>query len=231
MQKINTDDTLKEYQDKMAHNRRVLSQANAIIKRAKAAGIPDKYMRINQTEFLSLLDGNYHKDTVKLADFIYKTPLKLLKKEFVVIDGGSIVGRKKAIFAILFRLIACDKYGEHWDSTNLSHQIRDGKINSDGMYRNDITSRLRSTDVISIADILMKDFPTTFDTGRFYDDFLSYRDDYVKTTILSFANPVNSKTIDSTNWMDQERFGQYVCSAAQSDITNDSRFLRIRIKV
>jgi len=229
MQNINADDTLNKYQDKMSHNRRVLALANAIIKRAKAAGIPDKYMRINQVEFTKLLDENYHSNISTLSDFVYKTPLKLLEKEFIVIDGGSVVGRKKAVFAILFRLIACDKYGEHWDSTNLSRQIRDGKINSDGLYRNDTISRLRVTDVVSIGDILLNDFPTTFDTGRFYDAFLSHRDDYVKTTILSFGNPINSKTSNS-NWADQERFGQYVCSAAQSDVTNDSRFFRIRVK-
>ena len=233
MQSIKKTDSLEAYQKKMAHNRRVKAQAKAVIKRSKLAGIPDKYMRINQSSFLSLLDDNYHNNPQKVSDFIYKTPMALLKKEFIIIDGGGVVERKRASYAILFRLIACDKYGSHWNNNNLSHLFRDNRSNFEGMYRNDITGRLRSMDVVSISEILMKDFPTTFDTGRFYDDFLSFRDDHVKTTILSFSNPLSirkSAETDKNTWSDQERFGQYICSSAQSDRTKDSRFLRIRVK-
>jgi hypothetical protein len=229
---ISSNDSLEEYQRKMAHNRRVRAQAQAILRRAKKAGIPEKFMRINQKTFESLLDNEYHKDVSKMADYVYKNPMGLISKEFVVIDGGGIIERKKAGFAILFRLIACDRCGLYKNGTELAHQLQ--SLRSDaGINRNDITEYLRDADLLFISECVNGDFKKGFDTGRFFDEILSYRDDHIKTTIISFSNPLpkssNFETPDNV-MTEQVQFGQYMCSITQADETKDNRFFRIRVK-
>jgi hypothetical protein len=233
MQKINANDSLEEYQKKMAHNRRVLAQAKAALQRAKTAGIPDKYMRINQSSFESLLDTYYHKDPKKVADFIYKKPLELLRKEFIIIDGGEALDRKKAAFAIFFRLISCDKNGTCMINCNLTHKLQSLNRSEMGENRNDITEFMRNYDLLLLFEAQMGDFTNGFDTGRFYDEILGYRDDQVKPTIITFANALSSTAVSENSensWVDQIRYGQYMGLAGQSDSRKDSRFFRVRVK-
>lgn len=238
MQTISKSDSLSDYQKKEAHNRRVVQQAKAVYKRAKNAGIPDKFLRIGRKDFLPLLDPHYHKDNSKkdrkkLTSFIYDHPLKLLKKEFVIIDGGNIVSRKKAGFAILFRLICCDRIGMFKNGTELAHQLQSIQAFSYGISRNDITEELRQADVLFISEVSKKDFIKNFETGRFFDEILSYRDDHSKPTIISLITPMpqNVNMENEANIMtEMDQFGQYMCSVSQADLNNDERFLRIRVK-
>jgi len=233
MQKINKTDSLEEYQKKMNHNRRVLAQAQAALQRAKSAGIPDKYMRINQPSFESLLDKYYHKDPEKVADFIYKKPLALLRKEFIIIDGGEAIDRKKAAFAIFFRLISCDKNGINMINSELAHKLQTLNRSESGEHRNDTTESMRHYDLLLLFEAQMGDFTHGFDTGRFYDEILGYRDDQVKPTIITFANALSSSVVSETadnSWVDQTRYGQYMGLAGQSDSRKDARFFRVRVK-
>lgn len=232
MEHINNQDSLDEYKKKMAHNRRVVLQAKASIQRAKDAGIPNKYMRIPPKVFMSLLDPHYHKSPKETTEFIYKKPLELLKKEFIVIDGGSLIERQKAAYAIMFRLIACNKRGICVQNSQVSHQLQTLK-SLGNLSRNDVTEEMRSTDILFLSEIISKDFANGFDTGRFYDEFLGYRDDHVKPTILSFYRSLVSsvaKEDADTSVADVERFGQYISLAAQSDQRKDNRFFRVRVK-
>ncbi len=232
MEAIETTDSLEEYQRKMAHNRKIKLQAQAIIKRAKNAGIPDKYLRINQSVFESLLDQNYHSDIKRLSEFVYKHPLNLMKREFIVIDGGGVIERKMAGFAILFRLIACDKCGMCKNGTELAHQLQSIRTFEYGAGRNDIAESLREADILFISECLKGDFVKNFETGRFFDEILNYRDDHTKPTIVSLSNPIpinkNHETLDNV-MTEMDQYGQYMCSISQADISKDKRFLRIRV--
>jgi len=236
MQIITADDTLVEYQKKMSHNRKVRAQAKAVLQRAKEAGIPEKYMRINKESFIPLVDNYYHNDVNKLVNSIYDDPLKLLKKEFIVIDGGDVQQRKSAGFAVLFRLIACDQRGMHWENSKLAHQLQSLKVFGTGEAsgRNDITEICRNVGILFISECSQGDFRPNFETGRFYDEILSYRDDYRKPTIISFTNPLPSGDValNSENAMiDLERFGQYIGIISKSHKkTDDERFFTIRVK-
>ena len=233
MENIKKEDSLEEYQKKVAHNRRIKAQVQAIMSRAKNAGIPEKFMRVNQKGFESLLDPSYHKDVHKLSTYIYKHPLELMKKEFIVIDGGGVVERKRAGFAILFRLISCDKYGTYKNGGELAHQLQSIRSFDQGEGRNDITQALRMVDNLFLAECTHGDFRNNFETGRFFDEILTYRDDHTKPTIISFTNPlpVGNGAVNSENEMtDTDRFGQYMCSISRSHKNNDKRFFKIRIK-
>jgi hypothetical protein len=234
MEEIKNSDSLLEFQRKESRNRRILIQAQTILKRAEKSGIPQKYMRIKPDVFKSLLDTQYHKNVDKVTDFIYKTPLELLKKEFIVIDGGNIVQRKRAGFAILFRLIACDKHGLCKNGGELAHQLQSLRVFEEGMGRNDLSEELRQHDVLFISECSKDDFRKGFETGRFFDEILTYRDDNVKPTIVSFVNPLPSKenTLNSKNEMNEtDQFGQYMCSLSKADKINDDRIFRIRVGV
>lgn len=226
-------ETLDEYQKRVRHDRKIKAQAAAILQRAKNAGIPEKYMRIKPSVFYSLLDPSYHRNPEQVTDFVFKQPMELLKKEFIIIDGGNVIDRKKASFAILFRLIACDKKGVCKSNGELSHQLQTIHQDENGFNRNDLTSQLRSADLLLLSEAMIGDFTKNFDTGRFYDEVLSYRDDHVKTTIITFANALSSRTQmegSENSWTDQVRFGQNMCLAAQADSRKDERFYRIRVK-
>ena len=233
MQQINKNDSLEDYQRKMMHNRRVLAQANAAIQRARNAGIPDKYMRIKQSVFECMLDTYYHKDTKSVSEFIYKSPLNLLKKEFIIIDGGESIDRKKAAFAIFFRLIACDRSGVCMVNSSLTHKLQSLNRSEFGEHRNDVTESMRNADLLLLFETQQSDFTNGFDTGRFYDEILGFRDDHVKPTIITFANALSSSATmetDKNSWVDQTRYGQYIGLAGQSDSRKDTRFFRVRVK-
>lgn len=234
MQQIKSEQSLKEYQEKMAHNRRIVVMAQTILKRAKDAGIPEKYMRINKDKFKNVLDDRYHKNVDKIANFVYDTPLNLLKKEFILIDGGTMHQRKIAGFGLLFRLISCDRYGTYKNGVELSHQLQTIKAFGEGLYRNDITESMRSADILFISECGKSEFKKGFEVGRFFDDFLSYRDDYVKPTIISFSQPIPSGKgmglQDNNEMVEQDQFGQYMCMFSKSETNKDDRIFRIRVK-
>jgi len=231
MNEIKKDDSLEEYQKKAAHNNRIITQAKAVMKRAKNSGIPNKYLRINQEQFRGLISGP---NADKITDFIFQTPLEVLKREFIVIDGGDSVQRKKAGCAILFRLIACDKYGLYKDSSELAHHLQSIKTFENEYWgRNDIAESLRDVDVLYISECQQNHFRPNFETGSFFDEILSYRDDHVKTTIVSFSNPLPSGTgaINSEHAMtDSDRFGHYMCALSHAYKKKDKRFFKVRVK-
>ena len=230
MQDISASDNLKDYQKKMVHNRRIIAQAKAIMTRAKGAGIPDRFMRINQKDFESILDPSYHKDISKMSEYIYHHPMHFIKRGFIIIDGGDVLARKIAGFAVLFRIIACDKYGQHQPCAELVHQLQ--SIRSyDGPNRNDIADVLKDTDTIFISECLREHFRQNFETGSFFDEILGHRDDHQKPTIISFTRPLAGKNGNTDNVLTEiDQYGQYLCLISQTDQNKDKRFFRIRVK-
>ena len=112
-QSMNSKDMTKE---EMYRRSMLRAHIKAYIQRGIKAGIPERYLRIGKDEFRTYLSDIYHvhnKDHI--TSFIYDKPLELSKIPYIVIDGGDVEGRKKAAFAIMFRLITCDNFAKYYD--------------------------------------------------------------------------------------------------------------------
>jgi hypothetical protein len=220
---------LLKHQEEMAYKRRVYAQARAIIQRGRNAGIPDKYLRIGKKDFTELLDPKYHGDIGKFADAIYDTPKKMFKKSFIIIDGGDIYSRKKAGFAILFRMIACDKYGKYFDCAQLASEFQTIKF-SGGENRNDLVRNVKQEGILFLNEFHKKKFSVNLgDSGGFFDQLLEYRDDYSKPTIITFSNPLQKGFENNGNALMDDRCGQYLAMLSKSDMKKNDNVLRIKV--
>jgi hypothetical protein len=217
---MNTE-TLEEYQKRMSYENRVRTQAIAILQRAERAKIPKKFLRINQEEFKNLLCAEFHKNPEEVAKKIYENAKSLFQFDYLVIDGGSFRTRREAGFALLFRLIACDKIGYYTSFNDLSHELEDA------LGRQEISRDIKKYDVLYLGEF-QQEFATTqflgFDAGGFFDSILESREDRSRPTIISFVNPVSSQNTIKTN-----EFGHYIAELSKQFRTND-RVLRIRVK-
>ena len=172
--------------------RRARAIALAIIRRGRDAKIPEEFLRINKEGFRELLCEQYH-DPNELSSSVYDNADNLLTKTFIVIDGGNFESRKKAGFALLFRIIACDKFGRYMDCKDLVHKLYSFQATED-QSRNDLTEELKSHDVLFISEFSRSLFKPHFESGEFLDEILDYRVNYSKPTIVSFSEPM--KTFD-----------------------------------
>ena len=209
----------------------VRARALAFLKRGRSAGIPDRHLRINKESFVDMLFEEYHRGKLEeTASFIYDSPMKLLEIPYIVIDGGDPYIRRRAGFALLFRLITCDRFGLYREAVDLAHKFRTPMaLESEG--RNDLIEQLKSLDVLFIAELQPRLFPVNFDTGTFFDEILVSRENNIKPTILSFVDPVGDSskfTVDCGDCL--HRMSR--CLYADADkVTNPSRdLLRIRVK-
>ena len=220
---------LEKYQEEMAKKRRSFVQARAIIQRGKDAGIPNKYIRIKQDDFESILCPQYHKDTKSFADTIYKRPNFLFDKTYIIIDGGDIDSRKIAGFAILFRMIACDAYVFTYDCGELSGEFQ--SLNYKGENRNELVKRIQKHQVLLIQEFHAKKFNVHLtDSGLFFDQLLSFRDDYDKPTIFTFSSQLSNGISNSENIIRDDRCGAYLAKLSKADINKNQKILRIRVK-
>jgi len=176
----------------IAQRRRVRQVALAILERAKEANIPDKYSRINKDSFTQLLYPEF-KNINLVADFVYNTPEKMLKKDFVVIDGGSEENRLRVGFAILFKLIISDKNGLYRDCGELWHKFQNINFN-EGFNRNEIAEDLKDYDVLFIGEFDRKVFNPHFESSSFFDEILADRINNSRITIVSLVNPIEDVT-------------------------------------
>jgi len=219
---------LEEYQKNMSIKRRAYAQARAILHRAKSAGIPSKYMRLKQDELEAVLDPNYHQDPKAFAELIYKQPKFLFQKPFIIIDGGNIYSRKIAGFAILFRMIACDRYGTYYDTNQLCGEFQ--TIKYGGENRNDIVANLKAADLLFLGEYSYKLFKAGFESGKFFDQLLEHRDDYQRPTIVTFSQPLQGKDRSYTgNAIYDDVSGNYFAMLSQADL-QDNNVIRIRVK-
>jgi len=237
METIKDSDKLETYQEKMKANRRTYAMANAIIKRARVAEIPDAYLRIGKEKFLNILDVNYHNDNFmpakNLANYIYDNPSEVMYKySFIVIDGGdeTNVARKVAGMALLFRFIACDKNGKYVDCANLVHKVQ-SLYSSEGFqeHRNDVCLEHKGYDSLFVSECRKDQFRAGWESGIFVNEILEYRDDYKKPTIISFTKPLPSKQM-TENKFDTADYGRILCMLSGVDQNPISSVLRIRVK-
>lgn len=219
---------LEDYQKDIANKRRILAQARAYLQRATNAGIPEKYQRIKQEQFEPLLSKQYHSNTKEFADSIYKNPKILFEKPFIIIDGGDNYSRKTAGFAILFRMITCDRYGKYYDTYQLSSEfqlIKYGKEN-----RNDLVNDVKKEDILFLNEFHPKKFHASFESNLFFDQLLEFRDDYSKPTIITFSQPLEKGFSNQGNSLKDDRCGNYLAMLSQSDMKDNKNVFRIKLK-
>jgi hypothetical protein len=180
--------------------RRTRQLALAILNRAKEAGIPQQYMRINQDKFLQILNSDFHGKFSEMQSFvekIYNEPDFLLNRNFISIDGGNFESREIAGFAILFRIIAYDKIGLCYGCEKLRHRFE--TINSTShITRNDLAEQLGNYDVLFLEELDKKKFSPHFDVGSFFDEVLIDRIHESKPTIVTFSSPVVSEEVTAS---------------------------------
>lgn len=222
---------LEQYQKEMSYKRKVNAQARAIIGRAKQAGIPEKYMRIGPNQFEGLLCPTYHTDPKSFTNLLYNHPEILTKQPFIVIDGGNVYQRKKAGFAMLFRLIACDKHGQFVDCAKLSSEFQSIRFGKGEVNRNDLVDELKKENILFVGEVSQKKFKVHFDSGNFFDQVLEYRDDYDRPTILTFSQELEGANgYNSGNAIKDDNCGMYISLLSHADLQKNENVLRIRVK-
>jgi hypothetical protein len=205
--------------------RRARELALAFIKRGKDAGIPPKYLCINESSFVEILD-DYHGDKkYDLAKKIYHDSNWLLSIPVILIDGGDIESRKKAGCAILFRMISFDRRGSYNACHDLTKKFQSFNDTMD-VNRNDLAEEMKSYDVIFISEFEDSDklFSPHCETGAFFDEVLGHRIDFVKPTIISFSRPINRESP-----IRNKDCGEYLANMSIKDKSTDS-ILRIKVK-
>lgn len=229
------ENTLQEYQKQMAFRRKIRQQALAIIMRSRDAGIPESETRIGREQLQPYLDTDFHNgkqgmEINALLDTIYKHANDLFKFDFIVIDGDDLFSRRKAGFALLFRMIACDYNGKFYSCQDLSHKLQ--TINSTmGFNRNDITDDLKTHDILFLEEFRKEQLKIGFEIQWFMDEILTARSLGGKPTIFTFSNRIASSTLSEENALaDIVHYGQYMCMLSQLDTKPVSKTLRIRVK-
>ena len=206
--------------------RRARQLAFAVLQRAREAGIPEHHLRIKKEEFVKILSENFHKDVNAVTDYIYDQPESIFTNSFITIDGGDIEARKRAGFALLFRLIACDKSGLHENCASLVHKFQSFK-STEGLSRNDLAESLKQPDVLFISEFKINMFNPNMESGSFFDEVLGYRSDHNMLTIVTFSEAINK---DDPMARKDSAAGEYMSSLMQRYETNGSVY-RIRVKI
>lgn len=231
------EETLKEYQNEMAIRRKIRLQALAVLRRSRDAGIPESEMRIGKEQLRPLLDPNFHngdtgkgKEINSLLDKIYNQANELFKLHFIVIDGGDIFTRRKAGFALLFRMIACDRNGKFFTCQDVSHKLQTIQSTAE-INRNDIADNLKAHDVLFLEEFRKEQLKVGFEIQWFMDEILSERSLKNKPTIFTFSNPVAGHGLSEENALTSTaHFGQYMCILSQLDMKPVPKTLRIRVR-
>ena len=213
---------------KISYERKIRLRALVYLERAKTANIPEQFLRINKEEFTKLLSPPYHKDVKEFASLLYDNPKNLLNIPFIIIDGGNEEARKKAGFAVLFRLITCNKTGIYEQCKGLVNKLQttDFKMN---MNRNDIVDELKLYDVLFISEFRYDLFRVQYDAGYLFDELIESRKDYLRPTIISFSEAISSK-----NKITERTCGQYLADLSikeNCDPNPSDGILRIRVKI
>lgn len=219
----------KKY-DNFIRSMRIRIMVDAIMGRAKRAGIPQRYMRINKDKFLPILSPSYYGDKQKaVAEYVYSKPESLMKKPFVLIDGGTNEERKKAGFAILFRMISCDKEGKYYNASQILHQLQNMSPTY-GVTREEFATTIKSHDVIFISDFHPSLIPSYAESGIYIDEILEHRSTYGNPTIISFSLPLsNKKSSVDTSLTDIGQYGYHLVHLSNADKHKDKNIFRIRV--
>ena len=199
---MDTTEELEKYRVEMSRKRRIQQQALAILTRAKEAGIPQDMMRIPEKTFFELLDTGYFADNYQMnkkqleeyCHALFTTPDMLMKKSFILIDGGDLYSRNKAGFALLFRMIAWDNNAKYYFYAKMAHQLQSWDTGQ-GISRNSLAEDLKNYDTMFVGEYLPDLAKASWDTGGFLDEIFAERDAEGLPTILSFINVLPARSM------------------------------------
>jgi hypothetical protein len=228
-------ETLDQYHEELARKRKIRLQALAILRRCKDAGIPDGEMRIGIDLLKPILDEEFHNGKKGMAvndllTHIYKKADDLFKHNFIIIDGGNLYTRRRAGFALLFRMIACDRNGKFYSCQDVAHKLQ--TINSTAeMNRNDLADELKIYEILFLEEFRKEQLKVGFEIQWFFDEILTAREMAGKPTIFSFSNPVAGHALSEDNALSSiNTYGQYMCMLSQLDMKPIPNTLRIKVK-
>jgi hypothetical protein len=222
-----------EIERKEAYRKSMLkAHIGAYIKRGLNAGIPERYLRIGPDLFKKLLSKEYHgKDGIEsITNFIYKKPFDLLKKPFIIIDGGKMKERKLAAFAIMFRLITCDQFAKFYDCRTIVHKLNtfDAKGVMYGSRRTDFADSLKKYNVLCISEFSSTTFKEKLEGGDFLDEIIDARFNSLSPTVVTFQDPLNS-----VNALKDLTCGKYLNEMSHQEKLKENPsddYLRIRVR-
>jgi len=227
------EETAKEKAKKDIYRKSMVkAHVKAYIQRGLNAGIPERYLRIGPDQFKHLLSEQYHgKDGVEsMTNFIYKKPFDLMKVPFIVIDGGRTKERKAAAFAIMFRIITCDKHGKFYDCRSLVHKLNafDARGISYGERRTDFADVIKEYNVLCISEFNPATFKERMEGGDFIDEIIDHRFNALNPTIITFQNPINKN-----NALTEATCGKYLNDLSHKEILTPNPsddVLRIQVR-
>lgn len=221
--------------------RRERQMIRALERRLLEAGIPEGFKIPTPQEFARKLDRGFHgringEEVKKFVDFIYGD--QLLKKKYVLIDGGSSLSheRKQMGHIILSLAILNDFRGLYVDNEVLMNKFQLSKSFEVDSARSDYIEELKSYDVLFISEIDVNKFNASWHSGQsagFYDELLTARADKNKLTILSFYKPL--KVIKRNNENNAIE-GNFISSCGKqllylsTEYPKDKSRIRIRVE-
>jgi hypothetical protein len=222
--------------EEMYRRSMIRAHIKAYIQRGIRAGIPKRYLRIGKEEFKTFLSETYHNDKEKIASFIYDTPLELSKVPYIVIDGGNIEVRKKAAWAIMFRLITCDNFAKYYDCRDLVHKLNafDPRDVRSGEGRNGIAEYLKKVNVFHLSEFRSSVFSEHCEAGAFLDEIIDSRVNELNPTIITFQEPLSPnkaiKNVTCGQYINELSHKEY-CDEKNKSLNPSRDLLRIRVRV
>jgi len=214
-------------------NQKCLRMARIFMDRASESGIPEIYQRINKETFKSFLFSEYHTgDGIdKVTDLIYDTPDKLCKIPFILIDGGDSIARKKAGYAILFRMILFNKIARAVFCKDMVSKLDTfSAVNDEMLVRVDLAAELKGFDILFIEEFYPEIFHINRDGGSLTDSIIDDRLRNVRPTVVSFVNAISP--------IKEAICGRYLADMLNKEYPNSrdhsinpsGDYLRIRVK-
>lgn len=227
-----TTESLLAYQKNIGYQRRIRLQALAILQRARDAGIPEDQWRIGELPFSKMLDPYFYggeKEKDAFASNIFQNANSLFDKRFIIIDGGTRPDRLKAGFAILFRLIACDRNGKWENFGKFVHAFGSFKSLGD-VSRNEYAEIMSNYDNLFLSEFERKMVTEWGETASFIDEVFEQRYINKRLTIVSFVRNLSAKNSDHAEVIMENTCGEYISLLSKCDIGEcPLSVLRIRI--
>lgn len=216
------------------NNQKCLRLLRIFMARASSAGIPEAYQRINKETFRDYLFPEYHTKAGvgQIADLIYDTPEQVCKIPFILIDGGDSMTRKKAGYAILFRLILFNKIARAIFCKDLVSKLETFEASTDDMLvRVDLAEEMKGFDVLFVEEFYPAIFHMKKDGGSLMDSLIDERLRNTRPTVVSFANAISP--------VNDDRCGRYLADLLNREYADSKDHsknpsgdvLRIRVKM